>query len=489
MDKFLLEYFERALSQEDRDKIPTEDFGDPESRTFPVRNQDDVDNAARLLGHAPEAKQAEIKRRISEIAKRKNLKLPQTWQEEEDAAAKGEEGKTAERLAGSSNQPTSFTMYTPFTRVTSDTNGRREVLGRATRGMPIDKYGTIIAYEGSKRAFERAGHIPVREMHNPKAVGKGLEWTPLDEDEDILLRSYISRAADDTWTKVEEGILTGYSVKGVNPKYGTMTRNGKSIPAILDYDLIEVSLVDNPACPGCDIAILRADGMTDVLASPQEIETFTRVANAAATTTTSSFERVAKRISAETQAGMHDARNSALHTAKKIMDNCGCDECSAASKTLDPDGDGDIDFMGLDDTDGDANDAQQLDQNGMMRAMLDPVVQRMQAILTGFARSQQPDTGEFERAVAGMQTQFTTMTEQLGAIAAKVEQIAKLPQPGGPNTGKAANKQLATDPQQQPRIPGPDSPLAETFSQLQRAGVQLTPQQSTMLVASGLKRL
>jgi len=109
--------------------------------------------------------------------------------------------------------PETISFYAPFTRIAGE-GGTREVIGKATRGSVIDTYKTIIAYEASKRAFERAKHIPIREMHQAKAVGKGLQWEADDAAEDILLHSYISRVADDTWTKVEEGILTGYSTQG-----------------------------------------------------------------------------------------------------------------------------------------------------------------------------------------------------------------------------------------------------------------------------------
>src|SRR6266702_393983 len=59
-----------------RKQIPDEDFAGP-SRSFPIRNQEDVDNAARLIGHAdnPDA----VKVAIIRIAKKKGLSLPDSW--------------------------------------------------------------------------------------------------------------------------------------------------------------------------------------------------------------------------------------------------------------------------------------------------------------------------------------------------------------------------------------------------------------------------
>ena len=234
-------------SQAEREKMDASDFAGPH-QSFPIRDQEDVDNAARLIGHAddPEA----VKRNIIKIAKRKGLSLPKSWQEEEDSGRGSEE----ERMAGKVEQPTNISFYAPFVRVADKQSDKREVVGKATRGTVVDTYGMVITYDASKKAFSRAKRIPLREMHQAKAVGKGLEWWGDDSTEDIYLHSYISRAADDTWTKVEEDILVGYSIKGQNAKYGTIQRDGQTVPAIVDYDLIEVSLVDNPSCPGCDMA-------------------------------------------------------------------------------------------------------------------------------------------------------------------------------------------------------------------------------------------
>ena len=65
-----------SISQEDRDKLPETDFAGPH-RSFPIRNQKDVEDAARLIGHAekPEA----VKAKIEAIATRKGLSLPKSW--------------------------------------------------------------------------------------------------------------------------------------------------------------------------------------------------------------------------------------------------------------------------------------------------------------------------------------------------------------------------------------------------------------------------
>ena len=66
------------ISQEERDKVSSEDFAGPH-RSYPIRNAEDVKNAAHLVGHA--ANPSAVKRKIIEIAKRKDLHhaLPDSW--------------------------------------------------------------------------------------------------------------------------------------------------------------------------------------------------------------------------------------------------------------------------------------------------------------------------------------------------------------------------------------------------------------------------
>lgn len=64
------------LTKAERDAIPEEDFAGP-NRTFPIRNQKEVDAASHLYGRAedPDA----VKAKIIEIATRKGLTLPDGW--------------------------------------------------------------------------------------------------------------------------------------------------------------------------------------------------------------------------------------------------------------------------------------------------------------------------------------------------------------------------------------------------------------------------
>jgi hypothetical protein len=76
-DKIIVEGVIAYISKEERDKIPEDSFAGPD-RSFPIRNQKDVDDAAKLIGKAkdPEA----VKSKIKKIAKKKGLKIPKSWE-------------------------------------------------------------------------------------------------------------------------------------------------------------------------------------------------------------------------------------------------------------------------------------------------------------------------------------------------------------------------------------------------------------------------
>lgn len=65
---------------EKRRKLPRSQMGDPDHMAFPVEDQEDLDNAARLIGRSPNP--AKVKSRLIAIAKRLGLKLPESWRED-----------------------------------------------------------------------------------------------------------------------------------------------------------------------------------------------------------------------------------------------------------------------------------------------------------------------------------------------------------------------------------------------------------------------
>jgi len=132
---------------------------------------------------------------------------------------------------------------------------RRIVSGFATLDN-IDKQNDIVTTEASLAAFKKfRGNL--REMHQPTAVGKVVSFK---EDRyfdpqvkkfysGVYVSAYVSKGAQDTWEKVLDGTLTGFSIGGNIKKFDDEydDKMEKTIRVIKEYELHELSLVDNPA--------------------------------------------------------------------------------------------------------------------------------------------------------------------------------------------------------------------------------------------------
>jgi phage head maturation protease len=132
---------------------------------------------------------------------------------------------------------------------------KRTVSGYATLDN-VDSQGDVVTAEASLKAFSRArGNL--REMHDKIAVGRVVDFR---EDEffdgdsgdfyrGIFVTAYVSEGAENTWKKVLDGTLSGFSIGGeVNDASSEFVKEaGRTIRFIKDYDLVELSLVDNPA--------------------------------------------------------------------------------------------------------------------------------------------------------------------------------------------------------------------------------------------------
>lgn len=131
----------------------------------------------------------------------------------------------------------------------------RQVSGFATLDN-FDSHGDVVLSEASQKAFTRfRGNI--REMHRPIAVGKLVDfreeefYDPGTEKfyRGIYATAYVSKGAQDTWEKVLDGTLTGFSIGGniIDSDTEWNKDAGQSVRFIKDYELVELSLVDNPA--------------------------------------------------------------------------------------------------------------------------------------------------------------------------------------------------------------------------------------------------
>lgn len=143
---------------------------------------------------------------------------------------------------------------------------RRIVSGWATTDA-IDKQGDIIPIEASKSAFDKfKGNV--REQHNDKlAVGKVISFRQdklFDKASGefvngIFVDVYISKGAESTWHKINEEILTGFSIGGaIRDSESVYNKSmGETVRIIKDYDLSELSVVDNPANPLSDFVSIQ----------------------------------------------------------------------------------------------------------------------------------------------------------------------------------------------------------------------------------------
>jgi len=160
----------------------------------------------------------------------------------------------------------------PFSKVDKE---RRIVSGFATLDN-IDKQNDIVTTDASLKAFAKfRGNI--REMHEPIAVGKMVAFKEdkyFDPDTrkfytGVYVSAYVSKGAQATWEKVTDGTLSGFSIGGKMNKWddGYDEKMDKQIRIIKDYDLVELSLVDNPANQFANImSIEKVDGV-DVVKS------------------------------------------------------------------------------------------------------------------------------------------------------------------------------------------------------------------------------
>lgn len=151
-----------------------------------------------------------------------------------------------------------------------DSSNQRIVVGFATLDN-IDKSGDIVTSDASMKAFSRfRGNI--RYMHERMPVGKLIDYQPAvfyDEETQsqhngVQVTVKISEAEDAVWTKCQDGTLSGFSIGGnvVKTSYVYDEKLAKNVQVIEDYELTELSLVDNPANQFANITAIRksADG-------------------------------------------------------------------------------------------------------------------------------------------------------------------------------------------------------------------------------------
>ncbi len=427
------------------------------------------------------------------IAKRKGFTLPESWQ---DDNKEKERMDTPDILR---TMPSEIEFFMPILRVDRE---KREIVARATAEV-LDGYKTVIGFDGSLDAFSR-WRKNVREMHDPtKAVGRALTVMPVADEKaiDVVLR--VSRGAEDTWQKCLDGTLNGLSVGAKNGKWTKKVFNGEEVPFLDRYDLVELSLVDNPATPGCNISIVRVDGLInqDVLDDEDEPE---ELPPAAVRNPQPEETRAGARVSTDTKAKLHATRDSMLQSVRDHMhQTCGCDECLAGAKCLDPDMDGDVDIVPSLDTDHDGGAAGDGSGDGQSRLLREtiariiqeeisrqsnPLILRLNGIASRFAQvpqvtaQSQQDSPDITRRLEGLEQKLDGLTEVrslLEEVKGLTKLIAEQPQQAQPIVNTAAFRALQPDLQNQPQAQTPAQELIE----LARSGQLNRSQQIDNLVA------
>lgn len=154
--------------------------------------------------------------------------------------------------------PTGKTLSFAISKVNAE---KRELWGMATTEA-LDMQREIVDYDASVRAFDKwtsqfekmtkgksLGNV--REMHTSKAVGSLIAYQPDPEARGIWVGVKVSDSMEgnDAWKKVQDGVLNGFSIGAPTAKRRIEYYGAEKVNRVVEYDLAELSLVDNPACP------------------------------------------------------------------------------------------------------------------------------------------------------------------------------------------------------------------------------------------------
>jgi len=157
-------------------------------------------------------------------------------------------------------------LIMPFAKVDIE---NRTVSGFASLNN-VDKTDDVVTANASADAFSSfRGNI--REMHQPIAAGRMVSFSqePYYDAESgntyqgIYVTAYVSKGAQDTWEKVLDGTLSGFSIGGniIEQHSEYVAELSKTVRFITELSLFELSLVDNPANQFANVlSISKVDG-------------------------------------------------------------------------------------------------------------------------------------------------------------------------------------------------------------------------------------
>ncbi len=181
-------------------------------------------------------------------------------------------------LTNNTETPT-FLKFASFEKASPE---QRVVVGYASSER-VDGQNDVVDSEALSQALgDYMQWANLREMHQPKAVGKVLSATPVRgtiqlKDGSKLtnpLRIVAQIIDSDTWEKVKTGVLKGFSIGGKVLQALTQKMNGKEVRRITGLQLHEISLVDRPANPDARIILMKRDDSapTDESAEVAKVE-------------------------------------------------------------------------------------------------------------------------------------------------------------------------------------------------------------------------
>ena len=399
--------------------------------------------------------------------------------------------------------------YAPIVRV--DT-ARREIELCAT-SEAIDSFGTVFDYEASKDAFSRwIGNV--REMHERRAVGQRVAIRCDDETRRVHVTVRVSLGARDTWEKVVDGTLRGASIGASNVVWQRQTRKVGGKPQALTvatkYDLVELSLVDNPSNPDAlGIAIVRDASLDVTLLDELAVEaaTFSEPHHPTPFPTQegAAHERARGPFSPNAE-GYPDAgvpsreegrptsalgatpegnARSRLHTAaRSVLAACECPRCSGALAALGREED---DAEG----EGEGKGAGASASDEAMRAA--SVAQRDAALARALSGGLSASVNRLDRmdeTVRGLKTLvqagISQMASTVGDLRIRIEDLEAQPLPGGP-IARPTDKTHALDRRGSGFIE--QTAASEQYRALESLAGRLTEPQAQIAVAAELIRL
>lgn len=148
-----------------------------------------------------------------------------------------------------------LTKFLPIAKIDEE---KHMVWGLASDETP-DAEEEITDYAATKAAVaEWQAWSNIREMHGPSAVGVAQEIVLDDATKSLWIGVKVVDEA--AWRKVKEGVYKGFSIGGKALRKVAEVVNGRLVRRIVDYILIEISLVDRPANPSARFSLVKREG-------------------------------------------------------------------------------------------------------------------------------------------------------------------------------------------------------------------------------------